>query len=85
MSILGIRVKKNADQLSIGKGLDLHTPEGKIKKLKIQKILNSSGEEKLSVSNHQIIYLNHVSGVSIKSAVYFQDEGCEPSRELSSQ
>jgi U32 family peptidase len=71
---IGFRVKDNAEFILDGKWLELKTPEGKIKKLQIKRLCNSGQDNIKQVSLNQIIYTNHVSGISIRTAVYISQD-----------
>ena len=69
-SYIGFRVKDNAAEITDGTWLELKTPEGKIKRLQIKTLCNSSNDNIKQVLLNQIVYTNHVSGISIRTAVY---------------
>ncbi|MBT7610533.1 MAG: hypothetical protein HN576_12310 [Bacteriovoracaceae bacterium] len=68
---IGLRVKDNASAILLGGWIELRTPEGKVKKLQIKSLKNSSNEDINNIYINQIVYINHVSGISIKTAIYF--------------
>ena len=58
--------------LKLGESLTLRTPDGKVKDLVISELRNSSGENIESASMNSIAFINHISGISVKTRVYRQ-------------
>lgn len=58
--------------LKIGDELFINTPEGKVKTLTVNKLRSSNRTDLETANSGDIVYVNHTSGVSIRSAVYFQ-------------
>lgn len=67
---LGIMVKSKDIGLQVGDNLILKTPDGKEKELIISDLRNSNGESIESAYINSIAFINHVSGVSVKTRVY---------------
>ncbi len=73
-SFIAIRLKGHANEIEVGSWLEFHTPEGKIKKLQLSFLCNSKNEKILTPLLGQVLYINHVSGVSVRTTVYL----CKP-------
>ncbi|WP_417334968.1 U32 family peptidase [Halobacteriovorax marinus] len=69
---LGIMIKSKNLTLNLGDELLLKTPDGKEKTLKVSDMKNSSGEEISKVEINNIAFVNHISGISVKTRVYRQ-------------
>lgn len=69
-SYIAIKVKDNMDKVKLGTSLQLRTPEGKLKDVKLTKLKSSNGENTQNVSGEEIVFINHVGGVSVRTAVY---------------
>ncbi len=69
---LGIMIKSKDLSLKLGEKLTLKTPDGKIKELVVSELKNSSGETIDCASINSIAFINHISGVSVKTRVYRQ-------------
>ncbi|MCO4793003.1 MAG: U32 family peptidase C-terminal domain-containing protein [Bacteriovoracaceae bacterium] len=67
---MGIRLNTSKYKLSLGDSIELRTPEGKVKNYKVDEMTNSQGELVQSANSGDIIFMKHVGGVSIRSAVY---------------
>lgn len=68
---LAIQLKNNEREITVGDVLEVHTPDGKIKKHKIGFLRDSENMDLLSGRKNQMVLIDHISGVSIKSNVYF--------------
>jgi U32 family peptidase len=68
---IGILVKTNVLQnLSYPLSLSYKTPDGKNKVQEVSQVLNSQGLEVTELKAGQVIFVNHISGISPKSIVY---------------
>lgn len=71
---LAIKLKNPKKKLLVGEQLSLLTPDGKTKQLKVNWLKDSSGKELESATGDDLIFVNHVGGVSVRAAVYFANE-----------
>jgi putative protease len=69
---MALMIKSNGLTLKIGDEIQLVTPEGKIKHLKISTMTDSCNEEKNTASINQLILLPFMSGVVAKTQVYLK-------------
>lgn len=69
---LGIMIKSKDISLNVGESLTLRTPDGKVKDLVVTELRNSSGENINTASMNSIAFINHISGISVKTRVYRQ-------------
>jgi putative protease len=67
---MGIKLKTCDLELSKGDVIEIHTPEGKIKKSLVDQLFNSKGEDIPKGLPGQIVFMKHIGGVSIRSSVY---------------
>ncbi|TNE96457.1 MAG: hypothetical protein EP326_13330 [Deltaproteobacteria bacterium] len=67
---MGIKLKTRELGLSAGDTIEIHTPEGRVKKQKIDQLFNSKGESISNATAGQIVFMKHIGGVSIRSSVY---------------
>lgn len=71
---MGLMLKAKGRTLAIGDMLEIHTPEGKIKSLLVEEMRDSRGELIQEASSGQIVFTKHISGVSIRSALYISQK-----------
>lgn len=67
---MGIKLKTRDLELSKGDVIEIHTPEGKVKKSLVDQLFNSKGEDIPKAIPGQIVFMKHIGGVSIRSSVY---------------
>ncbi|MGK0367961.1 MAG: putative protease [Thermoproteota archaeon] len=67
---LTILIKKRGQEIQCSQKLKIITPEGKIKLLKITRLLSSTLEPKDSIGHGQLAVINYMKGVVAKSIVY---------------
>lgn len=70
---LAIKLKNPSKELVNGSQLKIETPEGKTKYLDVQFLQNCRGDSLDSASGEEIVFVNHVGGVSTRAAVYFNE------------
>ncbi len=66
---LAVKIENRKADVSLGKKIDLSTPEGKVKSMPLRSIKNISLEEIEKVSKENIVLIPHISGVSVKTRV----------------
>lgn len=71
---LALKLKNPAKALSCGAKLRLLTPDGKEKKLEVQRLQDCQGKHLEKAFGEDLVFINHVGGISVKASVYF-DEG----------
>lgn len=67
---IGIMLRSRQNDLKVGDTLRLHTPDGKEKVTKVNVIKTSSHDEIDSAGHGQVVFIPHVSGISVKTVVY---------------
>lgn len=67
---LGIMLRSVNNGIKIDDKIKLLTPDGKTKSVAVKSIKNSSHEELPSAAKGQIIFIPHVSGISVRTTVY---------------
>lgn len=67
---IAIMVKSRTVSIKKGDSIILKTPDGKVKTIEISKIHNSSFYEVSQASFGQICFIQHVSGISVKTNIY---------------
>ncbi|WP_127715953.1 peptidase U32 family protein [Halobacteriovorax sp. HLS] len=70
---IAIMVKSRDLGVEQGSVLILKTPDGKVKEILIDYLLNSKHEQITKASTNEICFIKHVSGVSVKTAVYLKE------------
>lgn len=70
---LAIQLKRPDKALSIGDKLRIVTPDGKEKFLEVKFMKAASGQALESAEAEDLIFVNHVGGVSTRSAVYYYE------------
>lgn len=68
---LALKLKNPSRRLRVGDQLGLKTPDGKLKHLTVDWIKDCRGIEKSSAGDEDLVFVNHVGGVSVRAAVYF--------------
>ena len=67
---IALMVKSRKISVKKGDSIVLNTPDGKVRNIEISRLLNSSGLDIVKAEFGQICYIQHVSGVSVKTSVY---------------
>jgi len=67
---IGIMLRSRKNSLNVGDTLRLHTPDGKEKVTKVNVIKTSSHDEIQTASHGKVVFIPHVSGISVKTVVY---------------
>lgn len=67
---IGILIRNSERSLEIGQSVLFRTPEGKEKTLVVSEIKNSSHADIDSATNGMVVFVPHISGISVKSNVY---------------
>lgn len=67
---LAIQIKAKNQEVKVGDILGYHTPDGKIKKHKIGFLRNSENLGVETGLDNQLVMVDHITGVSIKTNVY---------------
>ncbi|MFT6603513.1 MAG: putative protease [Bacteriovoracaceae bacterium] len=70
---LALKLKNPIKELKCGARLKLLTPDGKEKKLEVQRLQDCQGKDLFNASGEDLVFINHVGGVSVKAAVYFDE------------
>jgi putative protease len=70
---IALMVKSRKISIKIGDKIVLNTPDGKIKKVQVESLSNSSGTEIKEALFGQICYIKHVSGISVKTNIYLDN------------
>ncbi len=71
---LAIKLKNPKKTLSLGDNLCLQTPDGKTKYLTVNWLKDCAGNDKDQASGEDLVFVNHVGGVSVRASVYFSHE-----------
>ncbi len=71
-SYIAIHIRNPKKDLRLKDILEYRTPEGRVKTSQVVWLKNSDGRERESLSMGQVALLNHTSGISVKTAVYWQ-------------
>lgn len=67
---IGILIRNSDRSLEVGQSIMFRTPEGKEKTLVVSEIKNSSHAALSRATNGMVVFVPHVSGISVKSNVY---------------
>ena len=67
---IGIVLRSRQNGLKVGDSIRLHTPDGKEKTTKINSLKTSAHEEVSHAEHGQVIFIPHISGISVKTSVY---------------
>ncbi|EQC49476.1 peptidase, U32 family [Bacteriovorax sp. BSW11_IV] len=67
---IGILIRNSERALVVGQNIRFRTPEGKEKTLEVTEIKNSSHMNVDKATNGMVVFVPHVSGISVKSNVY---------------
>jgi putative protease len=67
---LGLMIKNKDVNLLKGQEIILKTPDGKIKQTRVERLLNSQGQEVSKASAGEIVFISHLSAISVKTLVY---------------
>lgn len=68
---IGILIKRKNCKLSKNDHIRIMTPEGKVKDVTIKEMILANGQSIELAQHDDIVFINHVGGVSVKSEVYF--------------
>ncbi|MBK25535.1 MAG: hypothetical protein CME70_16180 [Halobacteriovorax sp.] len=71
---LAIKLKNPKKNLELGDQLSLQTPDGKTKYLTVNWLKDCAGNDKKTASGEDLVFVNHVGGVSVRASVYFSYE-----------
>ncbi|EQC44126.1 U32 family peptidase C-terminal domain-containing protein [Bacteriovorax sp. DB6_IX] len=67
---IGIMLRSRQNELKVGDTLKLYTPDGKEKVTKVNVIKTSAHEEIENAGHGQVVFIPHISGISVKTTVY---------------
>lgn len=70
---LAIKLKNPTRPLTSGDKLKLLTPDGKEKYLEVQRLQDCRGKNLSKATGEDLVFINHVGGVSVKASVYFDE------------
>lgn len=71
---LALKLKNPIKALSCGAKLKLLTPDGKEKKLEVMRLQDCQGRDLEKALGEDLVFINHVGGVSVKASVYFDEK-----------
>jgi putative protease len=69
---LALKLKNPVKMIKCGAKLKLITPDGKEKFLEVQRLQNCQGIDLECAGGEDLVFINHVGGVSVKAAVYYE-------------